>query len=119
MWRYDNSYKNNNSDKPIPLYITPREREAEKVLFTMWGNRSLESRSHKTIHYSAHRRSNSDESSEEEGMKVSLVEEIHGHRYLETSHSSSLNRGGRKSRRYKSQETIHSTSSNCVGCGRS
>ena len=43
---------------------------------------------------------------------------MNGHRYLETSHSSSSNHGGYESRGNRSQETINSTSINLEGCGR-
>ena len=88
------------------------------MLFTIWGDQSLGYFSCKTRHYPSRHLNNGDESSEEEGMEVSLGEESLGHRYLDTSHSSSINCGGRESREHGYQETRHSTSINHGGFGR-
>ena len=98
-------------------FITPRERESEQILFTMMGDGSPGSWSRNTIHYSYRHCNNSNGSSEEEGIEVSLGEESRGHRYLDTSQFSSSNCGGRESFGRRSQETSHSTSSNYGGCG--
>ena len=50
------------------------------MLFTIRGDGSLGSRSRKTIHYSSLCRNKDDIISEEEGIGVSSVEEINGHR---------------------------------------
>ena len=94
MWISDNSRKWDNSNEPVPLSITPREREAEKVLFTMWGYQSLRSLSRKTRHSYAHCCNYGDESSEEGGVEVTSGEESRVHRSLETSNSSSIDGGG-------------------------
>ena len=65
MWIYDNSEKHDSSDETVPLFITTREREAEKLLFTIWGYQSIGSLSRKTSHFSTHCRNDSDEISEE------------------------------------------------------
>ena len=115
---YDNSNKNNHSDKPVPLSITPIYQEAEKVLFTMWGDRSLGSWYCNTSHYSARNHIYIDEISEEEVMEMFSGEGSRGNRSLETSHSSSINRGGFESCGHRYQETSHSTSSNSGVHGR-
>ena len=38
---YDDSVEHDNIYEPVPLYITPRDQELEKVLFTIWGDKSL------------------------------------------------------------------------------
>ena len=62
MWSSDNSDKHDNSDKPVPISITSREREAEKVLFVIWADQSLGYWSHKNINYSTHNRNYGGES---------------------------------------------------------
>ena len=77
MWRSNKSVKQNNSNKPVPLSITPRYQEADKVLFSMWVYQILGSRSLKTGQSSARRFNDGDETYESnEGMQVSLVEEM-------------------------------------------
>ena len=88
VWRSDNRNKHDNINKPVLLSITPREREADKLLFMMWVDQSLIPWSLKNIHSSDHHRNDSDSSSEGEGMEVSLGEESIGHRSLETIQSS-------------------------------
>ena len=108
MCNFDNSNEHDNIDESVPIYIathflvsvqfpryiylklfiTPSESEVEKVIFTMWADRSLGYRYHKTIHSSSRHLNCHDESPEEEVMGVSLGEEICGHRSIDTSHSS-------------------------------
>ena len=107
VWCYCNSDKHDNNNKPVALYISQIEQEAEKVLLTMWGYQILGSWFHKNI-----RCNDNDESSEEEVMKMSLREESSGHRYFEISQYYSINSGGCKSRGHRSEETSHSTSFN-------
>ena len=137
MWCSDNSDKHDNSNEPVSLYIaphwsnavlfpqdislnifiTPRDWDAEQVLFTFRGNGSLGYPSRKTRH-SPSRHCNDDKNkSEEEFMEVSSVEEICGNRSLDTSHYSSSNCVGCESCWHRHQETSHSASSNCGGCG--
>ena len=117
MWRSDNSGGHNNSNETVPLSITPREWEVEKVLFKMWGYKIIGYWYCNTSYSSARCHNAGDESSEEKGMEVSLGEEICGHRYIDTRQSSSINRGGHKSSGHTSQYNRHSISSNCGGCG--
>ena len=84
------------------------------MLFTMSGDGSLGYWSHKTIHYSSHHHNNENEINEEEGLEVSLGEERHGHRYLEISHYSLSNHGGRRHRYF---ETNHTFCGGYVGTG--
>ena len=81
-------------------------------------DQSLGTWSRKISHSSVRHCNNSDENYEEEGIEVSLGEEICGHSYLETIHSFSINHGGHKSCGNRSQETRNSTSSNFEGRGR-
>ena len=97
------------SPKP---FVTPRQWYTQQVLFMIRGDGSLGSRSCKTIHYSSYRSKDNNESSEEEGIEVSLGQEIHGNRSLGTIHSSSCNCGGRESRGHSFKETIRSISNN-------
>ena len=74
--------------------------------------------SHETIHYYS-RCHNEYVISEEDRLEFSLVDVRRVHRSLDTSHSSSCNRGGCRSSDfgrvgYKSQDTRHSSSQNCV-----
>ena len=78
----------------------------------MSGDGSLGYWYHETSHYYSHLRNNDDEITKEEGPEVSLVDEILGHRSLETSHSSSSNHGGRGHRYF---DTSHSSSCNIGG----
>ena len=137
MGIFDNSDNHDNRNKPIQLssashlpddvnfpqvispkpLITPRERDVEKVLFTIRGNGNLGYWSHKTIHYSSYRRNDDGESYGEGFIEASLGEESRGNRSFKTSHCSSRNHGGHESCGHKSQETSHYTSINCVGCG--
>ena len=66
----------------------------------MNGDGSLGYWSHETRNYSSHCCNDNDEISEEEGLEVCLGDERCGHRSLETSHSSSINRGGRGNRSF-------------------
>ena len=75
----------------------------------MWGYQNLGYRYRNTSHYSDLCRNYGDESSEEEGMEVSSVEESRGHRYLGTSQYSSSNRGGCESHGKNYKEPSHST----------
>ena len=84
----------------------------------MWGDQSLQYWSRKTIHSSALRSNYGDESSEEEVVQVSLGKEIHGHRSLDTIHSSSINSVGRESLGHRYQDTSYSVSINRGGRGR-
>ena len=61
------------------------------MLFTIWVDPSLGPRSLKTSHSSKPLGNKDDESSEEEGMEVYSGKEIRVHRYIETSHYSSIN----------------------------
>ena len=72
----------------------------------------------KAGHSSFLRRNGDGKSSEEEGIEVSPGKEMLQHSYLDTSHTSSSNHGGRESCGYISQETSHSTSSNGLVCER-
>ena len=97
VWSFDNSDKHDNSDKTVPLPITPRYWEAGKVLFMMWGDLIIGSLYHKTSHYSTRHSNDGKESSEKEVTEVSLGEKSCGHRSLETSQYSSINHGGPES----------------------
>ena len=113
MWRSNNNDKPDNRNKHFPTYIaphfpgivqflkcitlkpfvTPREWDAEQVLFTISGDGSLGHWYLKASHYSSHRHNNEDKISEEENLEASSGEESRGHRSLETIHSSSSNCG--------------------------
>ena len=111
MWCYYNSDENNTSNEPVPLYSTPRERETEKVLFTIKGNRILGCKSCNTSHSSAHCCTNIVKISEEEGIGVSLDEKIRRYKSLVTSYYYSINFVGRESCAHRSQDTNHYNSS--------
>ena len=74
MWCSGNSDKHNNSEKNVPLSVTSRYQEGEKVLFMIWGDQSLGSQSRKTGHSSTRRCNDGDEISEGKFMEVSLGE---------------------------------------------
>ena len=60
----------------------------------MGGDGSLGYWSRKTSHFPSRFCNDDDESSEEEGLGVSLGEESHGYVSLETSHPSTINHRG-------------------------
>ena len=112
IWSSDNSDKHNNSNNTVPIFTTPREREAEKLLFTMWVDQSQGYWSHKTSNSSTRRCNDGDEIYEKEGMEVTSGEESCRNRFLETSNSSSINCRGHEIHGSRSQETRKSTSNN-------
>ena len=134
---FNNIYDHNNSNEPVQIsipshftdtvkfsqvislnpFITPRERDAEQLLFTIRVNGSLGPWFHKTIHSSSCCCNNNHENSEEEFIELSLGEESHGHMSLVTSQCFASNHGGCESRVNRYQETSHSTSSSCGGLG--
>ena len=118
VWHFDNSDDHTNRNEPSPLsiathildavqlqqenlpnsFITPIQRDAEQVLFTMRGNGSLGYQSHNTIHYPSHHHNDDYKSSEKEFLEVYSGEESCGHRSQETRHYTSINHGSRGSR---------------------
>ena len=79
----------------------------------MRGNEILGSWYRNNSCYYSHRHKEEGKNSEEEGLEVSLGEEIRGHSSLETSHTSSSNCGGHGPR---SSMTRHYASHNSGGC---
>ena len=137
MWRSDNSNEHDNINKPVQIYIasqlpktvklpqvvslkpfvTRRKQDMEQVLFVVRGNGSLGYCSRKTSHYYYGHCNNDDESYEEEVIDVSSGEESHGHRSLDTSHSSSSNHICCEISEHRYQETNQTSSSNHRCCG--
>ena len=88
------------------------------MLFTMRSNVSILFQSHNTSNSSSRHHNDNDESSEEEFFEVSLDEDSHGHRSLDTRRFSSSNHVDCESGGNRSQDTSHSNSSNNRGHGR-
>ena len=95
-------------------FITPRERDADKLLITMRGNEILGSCYCNTSHFPLRRCNEDGKISEEEVLEIYLGEESSGHRSLETIHWYSSNC---ECQGHRSQDTSHSNSRNHGGRG--
>ena len=85
------------------------------MVLTIMGDGSLGCCYRKNIHSSPRRGKYVNESYEEEGIKVSSVKKLCGHRSLDTIKYYSSNCVGSESSGHISQETSHYNSSNCGG----